>query len=396
MKYKIGLFAVIIVMVLFGVFLYVPVNSEALFQDLLKQADIHTDGKRPWDITVHNKDLYARVLRDGSLGLGEAYMDGWWDCQALDEFFFRVLRSRLDEKVHLDWPTIINFLKAKLINQQSRSRAFEVGQRHYDLGNDLFQCMLDKRMIYSCGYWPEATTLDEAQEHKLELICQKLKLKPGMSVLDIGCGWGGFARYAAEKYGARVTGITISQEQVNHAQEHYKGLPIDIRLQDYRDLKDTFDRIVSVGMFEHVGSKNYREFMQVIHRCLKDDGLFLLHTIGGNVTTHASDAWITTYIFPNGMLPSLRQMSEALEGLLIMEDWHNFGADYDKTLMSWFNQFDKNWQTLKQTGKYDDRFYRMWKYYLLSCAGLFRARGAQLWQIVLSKDGILGGYASIR
>ncbi len=369
-------------------------EPEDFFQKLLSHADIKINGDRPWDITVHNNELYARVLRDGSLGLGEAYMDGWWDCPSLDEFFFRVLRARMDEKMSWNWPTLFMFLKAKLLNLQTSNRAFEVGQKHYDLGNDLFERMLDKRLVYSCGYWDGVADLDLAQEKKLDLICRKLNLEPGMTVLDIGCGWASFACYAAQKYGVHVTGVTISKEQVLYAQELCRGLPVEIRLQDYREIQGTFDRVVSVGMFEHVGHKNYTEFMKVVSRCLKDDGLALLHTIGNNVTTNTPDTWITKYIFPNGALPSMTQISSAIEGFFIMEDWHNFGADYDRTLMAWFDRFNEAWPSLSK--KYDDRFYRMWKYYLLSCAGLFRARAAQLWQLVLSKNGLLGGYKSPR
>jgi len=171
-------------------------------------------------------------------------------------------------------------------------------------------------------------------------------------------------------------------------------LPIELRLQDYRDVHETFDHVISLGMFEHVGYKNYRTYMEVASRCLKDDGLFLLHTIGGNMSVTHTDPWIERYIFPNSMLPSLAQIGKAIEKIFVMEDWHNFGADYDKTLMAWFHNFNKHWDTLK--GKHGDRFYRMWKFYLLASAGGFRARKNQLWQIVLSKNGVPGGYASIR
>jgi len=285
-------------------------------------------------------------------------------------------------------------LKAKLINEQTKERSLIVGEQHYDLGNDLYELMLDNYMIYSCGYWKNATNLNEAQEAKLDLICRKLRLKPGMTVLDIGCGWGGFAKYAAEHYDVKVTGVTISKEQAKYAQEFCKGLPVTILVKDYRDVKEAFDRVVSIGMFEHVGYKNYREFMEVSNHCLKDNGLSLLHTIGSNTTVTSGDPWILKYIFPNSMLPSICQIANAFEGLFIMEDWHNFGADYDKTLMAWHERFTKNWDKVKE--KYGERFYRMWNYYLLSCAALFRARQAQLWQIVLSKKGVPGGYKSIR
>ncbi len=369
-------------------------NPKVVVQNVLALADIQINGERSWDMAVHNEDFYSRVLSEGSLGLGESYMDGWWDSKALDQFFYKLVRAKVDEKVKLSWPFLRAWLKAKFMNLQSKSRAFEVGEHHYDLGNELFQLMLDKRMVYSCGYWKHATNLDEAQEAKLELICKKLGLKPGMKVLDLGCGWGCFAQYAAQKYGVEVVGVSVSKEQLNYARQLCKDLPIDIRLQDYRDLNETFDRIVSLAMFEAVGYKNFKTYMEVVHRCLKDDGLFLLHTIGNNTSTITGEPWMMKYIFPNGVLPSIKQIGETIEGLFVMEDWHNFGADYDKTLMAWSANFDKHWP--KIASKYGERFYRMWKYYLLACAGNFRSRDLQLWQVVLSKQGVEGGYTPIR
>ncbi len=361
---------------------------------ILSLAGVKVNGNNPWDIRVHNEKFYRRVLTQGSLGLGESYMDEWWDCQKLDEFFYRILRSQIESKVKQNWRLLFKVLLARISNRQSKRRAFQIGEKHYDLANELFKNMLDQRMVYSCAYWRDAHRLDEAQENKLDLICQKLVLQPGMTVLDIGCGWGSFAKYAAEKYKVRVTGITVSREQVAFGKTLCKGLPVEIRLQDYRDVSDKFDHIVSLGMVEHVGYKNYRAYMEVVHRCLKGDGLFLLHTIGGNKSVTSVDPWIDKYIFPGGMLPSIKQIGSAIEGLFVMEDWHNFSADYDKTLMAWHRNFDKNWPERKSN--YDERFYRMWEYYLLSCAGSFRARRNQLWQIVLSKEGVPGGYRSIR
>ena len=371
-------------------------------EGLLAKADIRINGDRPFDIQVHDERLYARVLAQGSLGFGEAYMDGWWDSVAFDETMARLLLAKLDEAVHVSPALLWHFIKARVLNLQSRQRAFEVGEQHYDLGNDLYEAMLDKRMVYTCGYWENAKTLDEAQEAKLDLVCRKIGLKKGERVLDIGCGWGSFAKFAAERYGAEVVGITVSVEQAALARERCQGLPampdgrprVEIRVQDYREVQDTFDHIVSLGMFEHVGEKNYREYFEVARRCLKPGGLFLLHTIGGNRSRHATDPWIHTYIFPNGMIPSVAQIGKAIEGQFVMEDWHNFGPDYDTTLMAWFHNFDAAWPRLRD--KYGERFYRMWKYYLLVSAGAFRSRSLQLWQIVLSPDGLPEGYRSIR
>lgn len=375
-------------------FVFNKSDPKIFAQELLNKADIQINGTRPWDIKVNNEALYARVMSQGSLGFGEAYMDGWWDVQSLDQFFDKVMSADLHQEIKFNLTTLSHLVKARFINLQSPARSFEIGEQHYDLDYALFENTLDSRLMYTCGYWNKAQSLDEAQEHKIDLVCRKLNLKPGMQVLDIGCGWGGFAHYAASKYGVQVTGITISKEQKKYADTMCQGLPVSIIMQDYRDLNQKFDRIVSMGMFEQVGYKNYKDFMRVAHQSLKDDGLMLLHSIGGNFSNTTSDPWILKYIFPNSMLPSASQIADAYQGLFVMEDWHNFGTDYDKTLMAWFEKFDKNWPVLQS--KFDDRFYRMWKYYLLMCAGLFRARKTQLWQIVLSKNGIPGGYSSIR
>jgi cyclopropane-fatty-acyl-phospholipid synthase len=365
-----------------------------IIQAILYPAGIIINGSNPWDIRINNENFYKRVLRDGSLGLGESFMDGWWECDRLDEFFYRLLPLSPEDAVKKNLKFGINVLRAVVFNQASKSRAFTVGEKHYDLGNDLFKKMLDKRMVYSCGYWKNVRNLDEAQDAKLDLICRKLGLKLGHRVLDIGCGWGSFARYAAERYGASIVGITISKEQATLANEMCAGLPVEIRLLDYREVNETFDHIVSIGMFEHVCYKNYRKYMEIMHRCLKDKGLFLLHTIGNNYSKVSVDPWIGKYIFPNSMIPSMTQISKSVEKLFVVEDWHNFGHYYDQTLMSWFSNFDNNWGSLKEL--YDERFYRMWKYYLLSCAGSFRARCLQVWQIVLSKEGVSGVYYPIR
>ncbi len=371
-----------------------PADLKTWADGLLKPAGIALNGPHPWDPQIHNQALYSRVSAQGSLGLGEAYMDGWWDCAALDEFFYRLLSFRIDEKIGWSWPVIWGGVKSIIINPQSVWRAFQVGEAHYDLGNDLFEAMLDKRLAYSCGYWREADNLDAAQEAKLDLICRKLGLQTGQKILDIGCGWGSLIKYAAQKYGASAVGITVSKEQAKLAQESCAGLPVEIRVEDYRKLNEKFDHLASVGMIEHVGSKNYRVYMETARRCLKDDGLFLLHTIGSLKSSHGTDPWLDKYIFPNGQLPSLKQLSAAIEGLFVIEDIHNFGADYDKTLLAWHANFEAAWPRLQ--AKYGERFHRMWNYYLLCCAGTCRSRMNQLWQLVLSPRGVPGGYKSIR
>lgn len=360
---------------------------------ILTLADVKLGGNRPWDIHIHNDEFYTRVLAGGSLALGDSYMDGWWDCPGLDKFFYKILLAELDTIVK---PRTLYFdiLKAKLFNLQKPSRAYQIGQHHYDIGNNLYSLMLDKRLIYSSGYWESASSLDEAQEAKLNLVCRKLDLQPGMRVLDIGCGWGGTAKFAAERYQVEVVGITVSEQQVKFGKELCRGLQVDIRLQDYRNIEETFDRILSIGMFEHVGYKNYTTFMHIVRRCLKYNGLFLLETIGKNRSFGGNNLWIGRYIFPNSMLPSARHICSAIDGVFVLEDWHEFGTNYDKTLMQWFQNFHENWDKLKED--YDERFYRMWKYYLLSCAGAFRARSNQLWQLILSPKGVPGGYKTLR
>jgi cyclopropane-fatty-acyl-phospholipid synthase len=367
---------------------------KATITEILARSDIQIDGDRPWDIRVKNERFYPRVLSEGTLGLGESYMDGWWDCEALDEMIFRAIRAQIGKRIRLNFESIVSIASSVVFNLQTQRRARHVGLKHYDLGNDFFEAMLGSSMQYSCAYFRGTTHLAKAQWLKLDLICRKLGLKKGMRLLDIGCGWGGLAKFAAQQYGCQVVGITISQRQYDEAVSACQDLPIEIRLQDYREVSDSFDRIVSVGMMEHVGYKNYRRYMTVAHRCLNEGGMFLCHSIIGLESITFSDPWITRYIFPNSMLPSTAQVTKAVEGLFVLEDAHNFGADYDKTLMAWDENFRDSWHRFQ--GNYGERFFRMWRYYLLSCAGAFRARDLQLFQFVLSKEGVLGGYTPVR
>ncbi len=361
-------------------------------RELLASAGIVVNGTRPWDMRIHHPDTLDRVLSQGSVGLGESYMDGWWDCDRVDELITRVLQARLDEQVGrpLWWWTL---LRARLTNLQSLSRAWQVARVHYDLGNGLYAAMLDPSMAYSCGYWAQASNLTQAQEAKLELVCRKLQLEPGMTLLDIGCGWGSLMLHAARHHRVQCVGLTVSREQMVWGQLQAQGLPVRFELMDYRQFnpegKLRFDRVASIGMFEHVGHKNYEAYFEMARRCLHEDGLFLLHTIGKNRSGAGIDPWIDKYIFPNGELPSLAELASAAEDFVV-EDWHNFGADYDRTLMAWHQRFEAAWPRLKH--RYDERFYRMWRYYLLCCAGTFRARDNQLWQVVLSPRGRPGGY----
>jgi len=355
------------------------------FHSLMQFAGVTVNGSKPYDIQVYNDQFYSRVLKQAALGLGESYMDSWWDCRSLDQFIEKVMRADLPGRVKKDWATVWNILKARIFNLQTAKRSFIVGKKHYDIGNDLYRRMLDKRMQYTCGYWDTADNLDDAQEAKLDMICRKTGLKPGMEIAELGCGFGEFAKHAAQNYGARVTGFTVSKQQAEYGKALCKNLPVDIRLEDYRKASGKYDRVISIGLMEHVGYKNYRTYMKLTHDLLKDDGIAFVHTIGGNVTRRICNPWTTKYIFPNSMLPSIAQLGAAMEGCFVMEDWHNFGEDYDKTLMAWYENFETAWPELKHN--YSDRFYRMWKYYLLSCAGGFRSRALQLWQISMTKPG---------
>jgi cyclopropane-fatty-acyl-phospholipid synthase len=363
--------------------------------ELLAFAGIGVNGPQPWDIQVHDERFFDRALAEGSIGVGESYVDGWWDVPALDEFFTKFRRADLASQVH-DLKTALLILKTRLVNLQTMQRAKQVAQAHYDLGNQLYQAMLDRRMQYTCAYWKGAATLDQAQENKLHLICRKLQLVPGMTLLELGGGFGGLAHFAAQEYGCQVVSYNISREQVAFGRNLCKGLPVRFVHKDYREAAQEpgrFDRVVSIGLCEHIGYKNYHQFMQLAHGQLKDQGLFLLHTIGSNESYSYTDPWIHKYIFPNGLIPSMAQLTTAWEGLWVAEDWHNFGPDYDRTVMSWWLNFERAWPGLRPA--YGDRFYRMWKYYLMASAGSFRSRRLQLWQIVLSK-GDISSYTPVR
>lgn len=358
-------------------------KDKLLLRHYLGKADIRVNGNRPWDIRIHDERVYSLILAEGSLAVGESYMSGWWDANELDRFFEKVFEADLQETIYKPTQIIWLSLKNKLFNNQTTSRSYRVGMQHYDRGLDLFNRILDRKLIYSCAYWKDADDLDTAQENKLDMICRKLELEPGMHLLDIGCGWGGLLKFAAENYGVEGTGITISQSQAVYANELCRRLPVTIHLKDYRNLEGTYDRIASVGMVEHVGAKNYPIFIQKASECLSEDGLFLLHTIGSNRSIIHTDPWIEKYIFPNSMVPSIAQLTRAIEPCFRLEDFHSFGPDYDRTLMAWDENFRERWEEIED--HYGEIFYRMWRYYLMSSAASFRTRKLQLWQLLLAK-----------
>ena len=384
-------------------------RRKAVVEELFYSSGIKINGNDPWDIQVHNPRFYKRILIDGLLGVGESYMDGDWDAERLELTAYKVCTAGLDRQGIKSWRNVAHAAVVKLMNLQTKKRSKKVGEKHYDIGNELYEMMLDKYMTYSCAYWhqskktPEgAKNIDEAQVAKLDLICRKIGLKTNDRVLDIGCGWGSFLKYAAEEYGVQGVGITISKEQAELARKRCAGLPVEIRLQDYRDVNDHFDHIISIGMFEHVGPRNYQAYMRAVHRNLKNDGLFLLHTVGQHTSEIRNDPWSHKYIFPNSQSPSLKQIARASEKLFHIEDVHSFGIDYAPTLEAWYKNFSSNWNKIKELTngngerKYDERFRRMWDYYLLIAQGFAMSQKISLWQIVLSKNGVEEGYKSIR
>jgi cyclopropane-fatty-acyl-phospholipid synthase len=353
-------------------------------KSLFEDAGIRINGPNFWDVHVHDERFFERVARDKSLGLGESYMDGWWDCEGIDQMIFRLLSSNAQNRAGKSLSARFFSFFCILRNMQSSRRARMIADQHYDLGNDLFSAFLDPYYQYSCAFFDDTDDLEQAQLNKLDMVCRKLQLSSDDHLLDIGSGWGGLARYAAEHYGCRVTGVNISREQLKFSREFCKDLPVEFIDKDYRRIEGSFSKIVSVGMFEHVGCKNYPAFFQTVHRCLEENGIFLLHTIGGNASRPGgNDAWTEKYIFPNGMVPSIAQVGSATEDLFVLEDLHNIGPHYDKTLMAWNANFQIAWPEL--SAHYDQRFKRMWEYFLLSFAGGFRARAVQVWQMVMTR-----------
>lgn len=360
----------------------------------LDRAGIVIDGDRPWDIQVIRGRFFRRAAR-GNLGLGEAYVDNDWDVESLDALFRRVIIAGLGHSNIARLNNLLRRVRARIANLQSRRRATAVIESHYDLDHRMYEQFLGPWNQYTCCFFVDTDDLEQAEVRKLELICDKLEIESTDRVLDIGCGWGGFAKYAASTRGCHVTGVSLSQEQVAYAREYTSGLPVEIMLSDYRDLAQRidppFDKILICGMIEHVGYKNYRSIMRVVHRLLKDDGLFLLHTIGNSENTTLADPWIEKYIFRNSMIPSMMQIVQSLTGKFVVHDWENYGHYYSKTLSAWHENFERNWdriRSLKTPHQFDERFRRMWKYYLLTSKAAFDVEDLQLWQIVMTKMGM--------
>lgn len=381
-------------------------------ETLLESAGVRVNGPSATDVRIHDPELASKLRWRGLTGLAEAYVDAGWDCDDLYGFFLAVMRAGVIEKLPPDPLSIGTIARSKMLNEQSMPRARRDVSIGYDRGRRLMEATLDSRMVYTCGYWTwpqgqRAGDLAAAQEAKLDLICRKLDLREGMTLLDLGCGWGSLLKFAAERYGVRGHGVTLSHEQADYARESTAGLPVTIDLQDYRDLPaGQYDRIASIGMFEHVGPKNYVAFARLLRDRLKDDGTALLHFFVTDrpqpALTHREAMWVLRDIFPGVVVPSYSQVGAMLEAdrSLVLEDLHNIGPDYGPTLLAWEENFRTNWHAdapLRQLyGDGADRFYRFWRYYLLICAAAFAARRYGLWQIVLRPTGVKPTYQSIR
>ncbi|MDR9392884.1 MAG: cyclopropane-fatty-acyl-phospholipid synthase family protein [Roseovarius sp.] len=343
-------------------------------------------------LTLHEPALPRRIVLSPDLAVGEAYMNGELTIEGDDLHGFLTLAIRNIAAQGQPWfrrpldmgRHMLRYLQQ--FNPVKRSRANVA--HHYDLSGDLYDLFLDMDRQYSCAYFRDpAMTLDQAQDAKKHHIAGKLLIEPGMRVLDIGCGWGGMGLTLARDYGAEVTGVTLSSEQhaMANARAAKAGLSDKARfeLMDYRDVKGKFDRIVSVGMFEHVGVPHYNEYFATVRDRLTDDGIALIHTIGRAGPPGTTSPWITKYIFPGGYVPALSETSAAVEYQgLVTTDIEIWRLHYAETLKHWYARFMANIDKAREL--YDDRFCRMWRYYLLACELTFRFNDQVVFQLQMS------------
>ena len=341
------------------------------------------------EIIIKNDIFFNKLLDRGELGLAESYMDGDWESNDLGNLLKKLMfyQDILESKAKYQ---TINFLYLKIFstyesffNTNTLIKSPENIQKHYDVGNDLYNKMLGTTMQYTCAYFnKDDMTLDEAQESKMDLIAKKLDLKEGMDVIDIGCGFGSMANYLAKKYKVKVTGVTLSPEQKNFSDEYFGNENVSIEVKDYRLVRGKFDRVYSVGMFEHIGSKNYKEYFDKCYDLLKDDGIMFCHTMGiSRPNYHQNEYFASKYIFPEGELPDMLNLTEGYSEKWRLEDFQNIGISYSKTFDAWRENIG-NWETLEG---YDERFKRMWEYYLHLFAENFRCQNFLLFQNVFTK-----------
>jgi cyclopropane-fatty-acyl-phospholipid synthase len=368
--------------------------AERIVRRAFDDAGVEIDGTRPHDVRVHDPSFYARLARNPAFQLGETYLDGLWDCDAIDELLDRLVRSGVAGAHDHGGRFQLRSAWARVRNRQSRGRAGDVATAHYDLDPELYRRMLDDTMTYTCAYWRDgAETLGDAQRNKLRMICDKLDLQPGEALLDIGCGFGGLAAYAAEHRGVSVVGVTNSVQHQQIAAARYAGrLPVEIMLLDYRRLPELgrrFDKIASIEMIEAVGPKNFPAYMKIAHDCLVPGGRFLVQSFISNESRQVCNEWFDRYIFPNGVSPSFGQLSVATApNFGAPKDVHDLGAHYPPTLMAWDHNLRAAWPALSARRPCDERFRRMWHFYLRCLAGVFRAEDLRLCQIVYGKGPV--------
>ena len=347
--------------------------------------EVYGEGLPSATIRLKNKSTLSKILRNPYLNLGETYMDSSWD---LDGASLRDLLNLFRRNVDQQSPnTGVKALFSLLQSWNTLRSSVGNIKHHYNLDEELFSGFLDEDMHYSCAYFGEGVqSLEDAQQSKCRHLMQKLRLSPGDHVLDIGCGWGSLAMYLAENADVNVTGITLSDAQVEVARRrsHERNLQdkVDFNLQDYRTHDGKYDAIVSVGMFEHVGRRNFRTYFKKVYEMLKDDGIAVIHTIGNYTYPQATNPWIERYIFPGGYIPSLSEVMRAIElAGLVTSDIEVWRRHYARTLEQWNERFQRIRERIKQ--KYDERFCRMWEFYLSACQSAFEESDLVVYQIQL-------------
>jgi cyclopropane-fatty-acyl-phospholipid synthase len=372
-----------------------PENAELAVRKLVEVAGVPDTVFN--HLNVSDDSVWYDIITKANLGIAEGYMHGKIDVDPLPLFLSLLndtsIGTRRKEKFDV-LGMVIGAIEAPtqmmgwLFNLQTKELSSRVTKQHYDAGNDLYEVMLGPSMSYTCAYWKDAENLDQAQEAKFNLIMRKLELQPGMKVADLGMGWGTAAAYMHKHGKVNVTGVSLSEKQVEWAQNNLVKDGLRFIWSDYRehcedpDIVGTYDRIYSIGMFEHIGPKNYEPFFKCIKALLKPDGLAVVHTIGEPDFVAASDQFLEKYIFPGAVIPTLPMATKAFEHHFILEDFQNFGHDYSKTLAAWHVNSLKFFR--ENPNAYSPEFQRMWEYYLKMCEALFELRINQLWHFVLS------------